>query len=374
MSKPGVSVGANFDSEPLDLVKSGPSAKISKDASTSGPNPNELLGLNQSEDDPKEDVLQDMNHFLNTGVMPAEKEEPSEKVSVEPEQQEEPEVEAESADEEVVQEEAPVKESRSEKRIRELNKRYKETSEQLELQRQQFELERQQWQFQQQQAMQESQRTMQQYFESQQRSEMERKERARYEEMTPVEQLKYDTEKRAYEIAKNMASQEAKQVRAELAALRAEQAQKEAEANKKQRFSEWTNDTLTGRKMLLSGIDEKVAKEIHADFDEMIMGHAAGFGIVPSKSAKRLKAALDKYVDARVAAKNQEAVAKVKAKQGPMAKAGPGAKAAPTAVKPAGYRTPSLTELQEAGFDGTLHWISAGRPMDSKGKPFLRPV
>lgn len=360
-----------FENEALDL---GPAVEVPEEQSGVDFDPNTLLDQDPEVVAAESADVDDAEAFLQGGAQPSDVDK-----ALEPEAEEEVDEEQVAAPEP----KAVPKESRAEKRIRELNLKAKETASRLEQERQAFEQERRQYQMQLQQLQaqqqaetQQSLQAMRQYQEAQQRREWEAQERARYEQLGPVEQVKYDAERRAAQLAETAAERKFRELQEKLNGFEKAQQEAREEAERQARFKAWKQETVLGRQNLFSGIDEKVAKEINVDFDEMIMGHAAGFGISPQQSAKQFKAALDKYVAARVAAQNKAAVDKVKAKQGLVPKAGSQAKAAPTGPRGGNpvQKTPAAHEIKAVGYSDTLHWIRAGRPVDANGKPVYRPI
>jgi hypothetical protein len=360
-----------FETEALDL---GPS--LPQDAEPSGDlDPNQLLDQDPAVVAEESADVNDAEAFLQGGAQESDVDKALDTAAeeeVEPEQAAAP------------PEEAPEKkESRAEKRIRELNQRAKQTAQRLEQERQQFEQERRQYQMQLQQMQaqqqaetQQSLQALRQYQEAQQRREWEAQERARYENMDPVSQVKYDAERRAAQLAETAAERKFRLLQEKLEGFEKAQQEANEERERQARFKVWKQETVAGRQSLFTGIDEKVAKEINVDFDEMIMGHAAGFGISPQQSAKQFKAALDKYVAARLAANNRAAVEKVKSKQGLVPKAAAQAKPSPTGPRGAApvAKTPSAQAIKAVGYSDTYHWIRAGRPVDAEGKPVYRPI
>lgn len=294
---------------------------------------------------------------------------------------------AESAAEEAAEEakkETPEEEpdpqlgQRAQKRIQSLAAEKNKLTEELVATRTQV----QQWQQQQQQYLQQMQSQYNQQLQ-QMRTQMQAAEQAAAAERARIAKLseakeeeglseleKYERRllRQAAQQAESLSKQQVAAIQKQLEAERAERARAQKDAERKQRYDHWMNETQRARQTtLFNGFDEADVKDLAEPGDELILTWASAFGEQPEVAAKALRAFADKYADAR---------AKARAKAGkttPAPKRGLPQSAAKAAV-PEQATTKRQTSLPQAsremlhanGYGNYWQWQQAGFPVLKK--------
>lgn len=287
--------------------------------------------------------------------------------------------ETEEEEEEPKKASEPQKESRAQKRIKQLSAKNKELQGQLEktaaemqakFEQQTKALQQQIWQEQQrqnqamQQAQLEYQRTLQQL--NQVKAEAEEK------NLDPAQRWERQLQRKILSEAEQIASKQTSALQEELENFKLAQQHAIEEQNKQKRYQKYREMTSEAtNKVLFEKIDPELRQDLIGPAQELLLTYSTAFGEMPDVAASKFAKFLENYQTAvlKTRAKKNGAVLTKNSKE---VKATPKAVAAGEGWKPGKNGTPTPTKelLEHNGYRGKLayfDWASEGR------KP-LRPL
>lgn len=177
------------------------------------------------------------------------------------------------------------------------------------------------------------------------------------EEMEPLERFEYEVLQKAQEL-----------VNPKLEALENQYKsleQQREEARQKYEQKKHADKLLAQTKSLvdqhlLKDYDPDARQQLGEGLEDLVLTHAAAFGLQPVQSVAHVSKLLDKFAAAKLNSKAK--ASKVRKSQSAPKPVRASATAAPVPGEAGTTETPSLGSLKRNGFDSHFRWVLAGRP------------